>query len=119
MLSAQKQRSWQVPTKLRVNREIELMPKAYLIARIRVHDKEGFETFKQMSTPLISEYGGRLLARNPDVETMEGERQGLVVLLEFDNMERAREFYFSDGYTAAKLVREKASEADLILVEGV
>ena len=40
------------------------------------------------------------------------------MLLEFDNMERAREFYFSDGYTAAKLVREKASEADLILVEG-
>ena len=34
-------------------------------------------------------------------------------------MEEARRFYFSDGYTAAKLVREKASEADLILVEGV
>jgi uncharacterized protein (DUF1330 family) len=34
-------------------------------------------------------------------------------------MDEARQFYFSDGYTAAKLVREKASEADLILVEGV
>ena len=50
---------------------------------------------------------------------MEGDQQGLVVLLEFDSMEKAREFYFSDGYTAAKLVREQASEADLILVEGV
>ena len=48
------------------------MSKAYLIARIRVYDKEGFETFKQMSTPLISEYGGRLLARNPEVETLKG-----------------------------------------------
>ena len=72
-----------------------------------------------MSTPLISEYGGRLLARNPEVETLEGKQEGLVVLLEFDNMEEARQFYFSDGYTAAKLVCEKASEADLILVEGV
>ena len=95
------------------------MSKAYLIARIRVHDKEGFETFKQMSTPLISEYGGRLLARNPEVETLEGNQKGLVVLLEFDSMDEARQFYFSDGYTAAKLVREKASETDLILVEGV
>ena len=43
----------------------------------------------------------------------------VVVLLEFDSMDEARQFYFSDGYTAAKLVREKASEADLILVEGV
>ena len=94
------------------------MSKAYLIARIRVHDKEGFETFKQMSTPLISEYGGRLLARNPEVETLEGNQEGLVVLIEFGSMDEARQFYFSDGYTAAKLVREKASEADLILVEG-
>ena len=41
------------------------MSKAYLIARIRVHDKEGFETFKQMSTPLISEYGGGLSQPKP------------------------------------------------------
>ena len=72
-----------------------------------------------MSTPLISEYGGRLLARNPEVETLEGNQKGLVVLLEFDSMNEARQFYFSDGYTAAKLAREKVSEADLILVEGV
>ena len=72
-----------------------------------------------MSTPLISEYGGRLLARNSEVETLEGNQEGLVVLLESDSMDEARQFYFSDGYTAAKLVRKKASEADLILVEGV
>ena len=58
------------------------MAKAYLIARIRVHDKDGFETFKQMSTPLISEYGGRLLARNPDVDILEGNHRGQ--LLETD-----------------------------------
>ena len=72
-----------------------------------------------MSTPFISQYGGRLLARNPEVETLESNQEGLVVLIEFDSMDEARQFYFSDGYTAAKLVREKASEADLILVKGV
>ena len=72
-----------------------------------------------MSATLISEYGGRLLARNPEMETLEGNQESLVVLLEFDRMDKARQFYFSDGYPAAKLVREKASEADLILVEGV
>ena len=72
-----------------------------------------------MSTPLISEYGGRLFARNLEVETLEGNQEGLVVLLEFGSMDEARQFYFSDAYTAAKLVREKASEANLILVEGV
>ena len=61
-----------------------------------------------MSTPLFSEYGGRLLARNPEVETLEGNQEGLVVLIEFGSMYEARQFYFSDGYTAAKLVREKS-----------
>ena len=59
------------------------------------------------------------MARNPDGELLEGEQQGLVVLLEFDNMDEARRFYFSDGYTATKLVREQASETDFIFVEGV
>ena len=95
------------------------MSKAYLIARIRVHEKEEFETFRQMWTPLTSEYSGRWLARNPEVETLEGKQEGLVVLIEFDSMDEPRQFYFSDGYTAAKLVQKKTSEADLILVEGV
>ena len=56
--------------------------------------KEGFETFKQMSTPLISEYGGRLLDSNPEVESLEGNQEGLVVLLEFDSLDEARQFYF-------------------------
>ena len=94
------------------------MAKAYLIARIRVHDKDGFETFKQMSTPLISEYGGRLLARNPDVDILEGNQQGLVVLLEFDSMDEARRFYFSDGYTAAKLVRSRRLKLILSLLRA-
>ena len=50
-----------------------------------------------MSTPLISEHGGRLLARNPEVETLKGNQEGLIVLLEFESMDEARQFYFSDG----------------------
>ena len=56
------------------------MPKGYLIANIRVHDKEIFEKFKKMSTPLISEYGGKLLVRTPEVERREGDLSGIVVV---------------------------------------
>tara|TARA_B100000686_G_C16182634_1_gene661734 strand:- start:137 stop:286 length:150 start_codon:yes stop_codon:yes gene_type:complete len=40
------------------------MPKGYLVAHIRVHDKEIFEKFKTMSNPIIEQYGGKLLVRN-------------------------------------------------------
>jgi uncharacterized protein (DUF1330 family) len=95
------------------------MAKGYLIANIRVHDKEIFEKFKSMSTPLISEYGGKLLVRTPEVERREGELTGLIVMLEFPNVEMARTFYESESYTAAKLVREGGSSTDLCIVEGL
>ena len=95
------------------------MAKGYLIANIRVHDKEIFEKFKSMSTQLIYEYGGKLLVRTPEVERREGDLTGLVVMLEFPSVEMARTFYESESYTAAKLVREGGSSTDLCIVEGL
>ena len=95
------------------------MPKGYLVAHIRVHDKEIFEKFKTMSSPIIEQYGGKLLVRNPNPERREGELNGLVVMLEFPNIDMARNFYESEEYTAAKLVRDGGSSTDLLIVEGV
>lgn len=95
------------------------MAKGYLIANIRVHDKEIFEKFKAISGPVISQYGGKLLVRNPTPDRREGGLTGLVIMLEFPNIEMARTFYESKEYTAAKLVREGGSSTDLLIVEGV
>jgi len=95
------------------------MSKGYLVAHIRVNDKEGFEKFKEMVGPIISEYGGKMLVRNPNPEIREGNVSGLVIILEFESIEAARKFYESDKYTEAKAVRELASGTDLILVEGI
>ena len=98
---------------------VNKMAKGYLIANIRVHDKEIFEKFKAMSSPVISQYGGKLLVRNPSPDRREGDLTGLVVMLEFPSVEMAKTFYESDEYTAAKLVREDGSSTDLLIVEGV
>ena len=60
-----------------------------------------------------------MLARNPAPEHREGELRGLAILIEFENLDKARAFYDSEGYTAARLVREKAAETDLMLIEGL
>ena len=95
------------------------MPKGYLVAHIKVHDKEKFAKFAEMAMPVISEYGGTVLVRNPTPEVREGRETGIAIVIEFDSIESARNFYESEKYTEAKAVRELASEADLILVEGV
>ncbi len=95
------------------------MAKAYLIAHIRVHDKDAFEKFKAMSGPAIADHNGKVLVRNPSPDHREGDLRGLTIVIEFENMEAARGFYESEAYTAARTVRETAAKTDLMLVEGL
>ena len=95
------------------------MAKAYLIAHIRVHDTIAYEKFKAMSGPAIAQHQGKVLVRNPSSDHREGELRGTTILIEFEGMDAARNFYESDAYTAARAVRETAAETDLLLVEGV
>ena len=95
------------------------MPKGYLVAHIRVHDAEGFKKFGEIAMPAIAEYGGKVLVRNPNPEVLEGSDSGVAVVIEFESIENARNFYGSSAYTEAKAVRELAADTDLILVEGM
>ena len=95
------------------------MAKAYLIAHIRVHDKEKFAEFAAMAGPCIAQYGGRILAKGPHADHREGDLRGAVMLIEFDDMEAAKTFYESDEYTAAKTIRQMAAKTDLLMIEGI
>ncbi len=95
------------------------MPKGYLIAHIRVQDKEAFEEFKAMSGVAIKAHNGRVLVRNPNPDHREGAAQGLAIVIEFESLQAAQAFYESDAYSEARAVREKISETDLVLVEGI
>ena len=95
------------------------MAKGYLIARIRVHDKDAFEEFKALSGAAIKQHNGKVLVRNPSPDTREGGEQGLAIVIEFDSYDAAKSFYESEAYTEARLVREKISDTDLVLVEGL
>lgn len=95
------------------------MPKGYLIAHIRVQDKDAFEDFKQLSGAAIKAHLGKVLVRNPSPDHREGAAQGLAIVIEFESLEAAQAFYDSEAYSQARAVRERISETDLILVEGV
>ena len=94
------------------------MNKGYLVAHLSVHDKEGFEKFKQMAGPTIAEHGGKVLVREPNPDVREGKKSGIALVIEFESIDIARKFYESEEYQAAKAVRELAAETDLILAEG-
>ncbi len=69
------------------------MAKGYLVAHIKVHDKEKFAEFAEMAMPVISEYGGTVLVRNPTPEVREVRESGIAIVIEFESIESDRNFF--------------------------
>ncbi|MCG6121260.1 MAG: DUF1330 domain-containing protein [Microvirga sp.] len=95
------------------------MPKAYMVGRITITDQAKYDEYIKGASVAIAKYGAKMLARGGAYETLEGEGRGRNVLLEFESLDAAREYYNSPEYQGAKAKREGAALADIIIVEGV
>lgn len=93
---------------------------AYLIVNIDIHDLVQYEEYKRLVAPTIAAYGGKYLARGGVAETLEGDWQvKRLVVLEFESVERARQWWSSPEYSEAKGLRQKITDTQMILVEGL
>lgn len=93
--------------------------KGYILAEVEVTDAALFEQYRPLAAASIAQYGGRYLVRGGAVEQVEGEGpERRVVLLEFDSPARAREWYYSPEYTAARAMRERAARTRVRFVDG-
>jgi uncharacterized protein (DUF1330 family) len=93
---------------------------AYIIARLTVTDPRKYEKYKALAPAAIAAHGGRYLTRGGAMETLEGFKEGRrLVLLEFPSIDKAREFYNSAEYAAAKAKRKGAAKGQFVLLEGL
>lgn len=93
--------------------------KAYIIVDVRITDPERYEEYKKLTPGSLVPYGGKFLVRGGAAETLEGAwNPGRVVVLEFPSMDSAKSWWSSDGYAAAKALRQSASITEMIVVEG-
>jgi len=93
---------------------------AYLIVNVEVTDPIGYQEYVKTVPPTLAAYGGRYLVRGGRAESLEGSYvPKRVVVIEFENAERARAWWSSGEYAAAKAIRHATATTDLILVEGV
>ena len=92
----------------------------YVIAEVEVTDPQGFEEYRQLVPASIEKYGGRYVARGGQTETLEGQWQPKrLVILQFDSVERAKQWWASEEYREAKAVRQRTAISNLVIVEGV
>ena len=93
---------------------------AYVIVDVEIEDPVVYEEYKKLTPASISAYGGRFIVRGGKAETLEGDWiPGRMVILEFESLERAKEWWSSEQYALAKALRQKSSTTRMIVVEGV
>lgn len=93
-------------------------PKGYWIAHGDVRDLEQYQAYVRANAASFREYGARFLVRGGPSEVVEGSSRSRHVVLEFPSLEAARACWHSQGYQAARALRQPVSEVDLVIVGG-
>ncbi len=94
------------------------MAKGYWIARVDVHDPEGYKGYLAANAIAFKKYGARFLVRGGRFECPEGTSRSRNVVLEFASYKAALECWHSPEYQAAIAKRRPFSEGDFLVIEG-
>jgi uncharacterized protein (DUF1330 family) len=93
---------------------------AYVISEVEIRDELLAARYRDLAAASIAAYGGTYPARGAKPVVAEGEFPAAwrAVVVEFPNMRRIEEWYFSNEYAEARRIREDALDRRLISVEG-
>jgi uncharacterized protein (DUF1330 family) len=93
---------------------------AYVIFDIDIKDPATYKEYVALAPATVEAYGGRCLARGGRTETLEGEwTPKRLVILQFESVERAKQWLDSPEYTVVKRLRHQAADSNMIVTEGV
>jgi uncharacterized protein (DUF1330 family) len=95
------------------------MPKGYWVAHVKITNPERYKDYVAANAAAFAKYKARFLVRNGKHEVVKGnlvERRNVVI--EFDSYETAKACHDSPEYQAAAKIRDEASTADLMIIEG-
>ena len=93
---------------------------AYVVVQVDVHDQSMYDEYRKLVPPTIEKYGGRIIVRGGKTETLEGTwSPQRLVILEFDSVDKAKQWWASPEYAEAKRLRQKAARTELLVAEGV
>jgi uncharacterized protein (DUF1330 family) len=94
------------------------MAKGYWIARVDVHNDEGYKAYAANNPAIFKKFGGRFIVRAGKFNAIEGQARSRNVVIEFPDYDAAMACYNSPEYQANIEVRRPHSQADLLIIEG-
>src|SRR5262245_16474768 len=94
------------------------MLKGYWVANVDISNPDEYKKYVTANAVSFHRYGGTFLTRGGKSEMVEGKLRSRVVAIEYPSFEAALACYRSPECVAAKMLRESASIADIIVIEG-
>lgn len=93
--------------------------KAYVIVEVSITGQKEYDEYKKLTPAAIAAYDGKFIVRGAQTESLEGDwHPERIVVLEFPSVDRAKEWWHSDEYTKAKVIRQRAAKTKMLVVEG-
>jgi len=94
-------------------------PPAYMVVKVTVTDQDTYGEYRAGFGAVFQQYGGEIVAASSDPTVLEGKWDATTtVIIRFASRGEALEWYNSDGYQELVGVRQSASTADFILMDG-
>ena len=92
---------------------------SYFIAQINIHDTEEYKKYLQRYDEVFVQHKGRVLVVDDNLTVLEGEwPYRRTVIIRFPNNNELRRWYDSAEYQELAKYRRRASEANIVAVEG-
>ncbi len=94
---------------------------AYVIVDTKINDPEAYEGYKALARPLVEKHGGIYRARGGDMDVVESAlwTPTRIVMLEFPDMQSARNFMDSEEYAPVKAIRHANAECTTVIIDGM
>jgi uncharacterized protein (DUF1330 family) len=94
-------------------------PPGYVIAEVEITDPTTLQKYGEKAPQIVASFNGHYAVRGGDVQALEGEPpKGYIVVIGFDSVQKAREWYDSPAYAAIRPFRQSSTKSRLFIVEG-
>jgi uncharacterized protein (DUF1330 family) len=91
---------------------------AYVVAEVAIHDADAFmRDYAPKVAGTLEPYGGRFLTSGK-LTALEGNVPQRFVIIAFDSVEKARDWYKSSAYQQLVPIRQKMAISTLFIAEG-
>ncbi|MGB7037891.1 MAG: DUF1330 domain-containing protein [Xanthobacteraceae bacterium] len=94
------------------------MAKGYWIARVDVHNEDGYKAYATANPAIFKKFGARFVVRAGKFEAPEGSSRSRNIVIEFPDYAAALACYRSPEYQENIKRRLPHASADIIIIEG-